>query len=467
MEGEYKADSLSVVDGSQLESGVSINAGAQGSSITGGAGKDILISGSQEFTFEGGAGNDIFVYKGGVDGRIIDYSTGGKLGKDKIILDGLTITEYDTSTDNLSLIFDGVHSLTINDGKNRDIVFNKQNSLTYRFNDDGIFTAKGKAVSIGANANSDKRLDSFEALKSYANVVSIDASAANYAISLTGNKKANFIAAGAEGSTINGGTGRDTLVGGDGRDIFVYEEDSGNKLIKNYTYNTSGGDVISLGGGVKIAEIENKGSDLILSVGNDKITVEGGAGQAFKFDDGTEKISENGLLLSLDGQSVSLTAAFSATNVIDLSENGNYASEKYLNVDASERKKSMTLTGDNSANSLIGTKGNDMIEGNADEDTLWGGKGNDTLMGGDGSDTFIFRAGDGTDTIKDFETSIDNLMIYDKRGLKPTTYKGKYNSKNETLTLTVTGGGKIILENISADSTLAINDTDYRIKGKG
>ncbi|WP_136661282.1 calcium-binding protein, partial [Nitratireductor sp. XY-223] len=44
-------------------------------------------------------------------------------------------------------------------------------------------------------------------------------------------------------------------------------------------------------------------------------------------------------------------------------------------------------------------------------DTLEGGKGNDTLHGGDGSDRFVFGAGDGTDTILDFEDGTDILVI--------------------------------------------------------
>jgi len=115
---------------------------------------------------------------------------------------------------------------------------------------------------------------------------------------------------------------------------------------------------------------------------------------------------------------------------------------------------------------IEGGAANDRILNNGTNNTIYGGKGNDTLIGGDGDDTFIFRAGDGTDTIKDFETSIDNLLIYDKRGLKQTTFKGKYNSKNEILTLAVTGGGKIILENISADSNLMINGVAHNIDGK-
>ena len=51
---------------------------------------------------------------------------------------------------------------------------------------------------------------------------------------------------------------------------------------------------------------------------------------------------------------------------------------------------------------LLGTLLKDTISGLAGIDTLEGGKGNDLLTGGGSQDTFVFRTGDGTDTITDF-----------------------------------------------------------------
>ena len=342
---------VNVVDGSQLEEGASLNAGAEGTSILGGEGKDTLISGDQnDFSLTGGEGNDVFFYNGG-DGRITDYSMSGTNGKDKIrIADGLTFRQFDTRTNNLILTYadadDNLNYVTIDGGKGKEITFGTSKAVTNIFNDDGIFDAKGKGVSIGGNSESDKNKDSFEALRGYAKIITINASMANYEIKLTGNKKANLIIAGSEGSTINGGKGKDTLVGGDGRDIFVYEANSGNKLIKNYTYSASGDDVISLGSDAKIEEISNKNSDLILSVGNNKITIEGGAGNPFKFDDGSEKIAQDNMLFSADRKSASLTSAYTAGSEFTLGE-GN--SRK--NFDASEGTGAYLITGDTEDNS--------------------------------------------------------------------------------------------------------------------
>ena len=464
LEGEYTADSLSVVDGSQLENGVSINAGAKGESIIGGLGKDTLISGSQVFTFTGDAGNDVFVYNGGADGRITDYSISGKGGKDKVSIDWDNLKEYDIKTRNLILTFNDEKTLTIDSVDNTNITFlipGTTKTKVSSFNDEAIFSSKGKLAEIGYN-----QIDTFDGTQ-YSKVVTIDASNANYEINLVGNKKANLITAGSAGSTINGKRGKDTLIGGEGNDIFIYEKNSGNKFIQNYEYDANGGDVISLQSGVKITDIADKNGNRILSVGKNKITLEGGASlEAVKFDDGTEKIAKDGMLITLvDGKenSVSLTSGFSSTDSIDLSE------KDWINFDASDRKKALTIAGDTQANSLIGSKSNDTIHGGGGNDSINGGAGDDELWGDDGANTFIFCAGDGNDTINDFDASLDKILIQDTNG-RAVNFKGKYNSSKDTLTLNVTGGGKVILtglaENLTLDTTFNINGKNYSIKGK-
>ncbi|MEN8445733.1 MAG: 5'-nucleotidase C-terminal domain-containing protein, partial [Cyanobacteria bacterium J06555_13] len=64
---------------------------------------------------------------------------------------------------------------------------------------------------------------------------------------------------------------------------------------------------------------------------------------------------------------------------------------------------------------LFGETGDDTLYGDAGDDLLRGGLGNDTLFGDDrrssGSDTFILAAGEGTDTIMDFEFSKDLIGL--------------------------------------------------------
>jgi len=54
---------------------------------------------------------------------------------------------------------------------------------------------------------------------------------------------------------------------------------------------------------------------------------------------------------------------------------------------------------------LDGGAGNDTIDGDGGNDTITGGADDDSITGGDGFDTFIYEAGDGDDTITDFNTA--------------------------------------------------------------
>ena len=67
---------------------------------------------------------------------------------------------------------------------------------------------------------------------------------------------------------------------------------------------------------------------------------------------------------------------------------------------------------------LFGDAGNDLIWGDDGDDLLRGGLGNDTLTGddfsgGSGADTFVLAENEGTDTIVDFEVSIDLIGLAD------------------------------------------------------
>ena len=57
-----------------------------------------------------------------------------------------------------------------------------------------------------------------------------------------------------------------------------------------------------------------------------------------------------------------------------------------------------------------GGQGNDQVFGDLGNDILYGDKGNDTLDGDDGDDTYIFRLGDGNDTINESGNGNDKLL---------------------------------------------------------
>ena len=431
---------------------IQITGNAQDNSIAGGVGKDTLDGSDGDDTLTGGKGNDIFIFTDGND-VITDYSQKGTYGKDKISIGGgLTYKDYEVQSSNVILTYSDANNrentLTITDGVGKVISFTDKTVAIYKA--EGIFDINGKSVSLAADS------DRFVATKNYSKIVTVDGSKANE-VEIVGNKKANVIIAGKGNSTLEGGKGADTLVGGAGDDVFVYAAKSGNKLIQNYNGED---DKISLGSGVSLSEVQVKNNDLVLKVGSNKITIAGGKDNPFMFvEDGEEKTYSNGLLISKDGNSASLTSSFT-------SKEFNLSNYDYKNVSAGLIKKAVALTGDNVANSLTGGKGNDELRGNDGDDYIRGGKGNDSLWGGDGKDTFIFWAGDGTDVIKDLNHNdvLDELLIYDKRGKASTYSKAVFS--DDTLTLSIKGGGKVIFENVSANDSFKINGTTHQISGK-
>ena len=65
------------------------------------------------------------------------------------------------------------------------------------------------------------------------------------------------------------------------------------------------------------------------------------------------------------------------------------------------------LFGGTGRDNLDGASGNDRLFGGAGFDTLTGGTGDDILAGNSNADTFVFRDGDGNDTITDFAATND------------------------------------------------------------
>lgn len=66
---------------------------------------------------------------------------------------------------------------------------------------------------------------------------------------------------------------------------------------------------------------------------------------------------------------------------------------------------------------LLGGQGIDVLIGGEGGDTLEGGTGNDRLSGQGGFDQFVFRAGEGRDTVTDFADNIDTLLFDDGLGV--------------------------------------------------
>ena len=92
---------------------------------------------------------------------------------------------------------------------------------------------------------------------------------------------------------------------------------------------------------------------------------------------------------------------------------GEAGGDDYINGGAGNDR----IGGKSGNDTLLGGEGDDMIWGDGGDDIIYGGLGDDTLYGDSdktaGADTFIFAAGDGTDTIKDYNKGgvIDTIQV--------------------------------------------------------
>ncbi len=95
------------------------------------------------------------------------------------------------------------------------------------------------------------------------------------------------------------------------------------------------------------------------------------------------------------------------------------------------------LRGNARANTIAGLDGSDWLEGFGGDDLLDGGMGNDTLLGGEGSDTYVFRLGDGMDTIEDVTLAGEKNRIQFGAGIVLSDLTLTYDEAAQTLTIQV------------------------------
>jgi len=114
------------------------------------------------------------------------------------------------------------------------------------------------------------------------------------------------------------------------------------------------------------------------------------------------------------------------------------------------------LTGDNTANVLIGGNGADMLNGGLGRDTLAGGHDDDVLSGGYDQDTFVFRTGDGADTISDFDDGYDYWWGQSQGDTIQLSIEGVENI-SDVLEVAIQIGSHTMLDFGNGDSLMLLN----------
>ena len=347
---------IKTVDASTRSKSAKITGNSLANTIQGGKGKDIIYGRTGNDEIFGNADNDKLFGEEGADtlygGRGKNTLTGGK-GRDVFVFSNRyakdIITDYTSGEDKINISIGTIKKVSLS----RSDVVLKVGSGQIK-----VKKAKDKALTI-VNANGVSSVATFTDTLKLTNssaasikvtdslIKTIDASSRTKAINITGNSNAN---------TITGGKGSDTLTGGSGKDTFIYT--GGNDVITDYAVNQ---DKIKISTGtLKSANIS--GNDVVLKVNSNSIKVKSAKNKAISITD---------------------------------SKNNNFA----------------LLVGSTAADKMNGTSSADSILGGAGNDTLTGNKGNDTLTGGAGRDVFVYKIGDGNDTITDYTAGQDTIQL--------------------------------------------------------
>jgi VCBS repeat-containing protein len=120
-----------------------------------------------------------------------------------------------------------------------------------------------------------------------------------------------------------------------------------------------------------------------------------------------------------------------------------------------------TLNGMSGHDYLFGGLGNDKLNGGDGVDELFGGLGDDMLTGGTGADLFHFGRAGGSDTITDFNTNDDRIILDDDLAVIKSKVADVNHDGTKDLTLTFNQGTSVTLLGVSDASKIKYAAPDY------
>jgi len=392
--------------------------------ITGGAGNDTIDGGIGDDTIAGGAGDDVLHGDEGFDTFLFSDNWGSDTvygGAGTGFVNEDTLDFSDVTAGGVTVTLTGSEDGTATQGSNSVTFDNTEHFIGTDLSD------------------------------------SINATADNSGLILEGGGGDDTIIGGGSGDEISGGTGADSLKGSGGDDTFALEDNFGNDTVFGgetgeingdtmdasqvttaITVTYSGTEAGTINDGTSTAsftEIENfilgRDNDLFTALSNGTdLTVDGGAGD----DTITGGYGTNTLFGGDDsdtfnvgyhidhitggegGSDFDTMSIKAAEDAIDITFTGDEAgtytdsdgdSGSFSEIEAFELSSHADTLDGSASNASITVDagaGADLITGGGGDDDITGGTGDDTISGGGGDDTFTYVAGDGADTITDFNS---------------------------------------------------------------
>ncbi|MBE9010676.1 hypothetical protein IQ250_10695 [Pseudanabaenaceae cyanobacterium LEGE 13415] len=224
---------------------------------------------------------------------------------------------------------------------------------------------------------------------------------------LFGDEGADKLNGGADNDVLLGGVGNDTIDGGAGFDLMIGGEGD-DRLIWN---NGDGSDYLIGGAGLDIAEINGAPTDgnvfSLIAEGNQTLFERTNLKPFTKLADGVEQYVVNGGT----GNDSFKVGDLSAAEIEQVTFTAGAGRDAF---DGSASTTALTAFGDSGRDALVGGSAADKLDGGKGADWISGGAGANELTGGEGEDGFVLqlpKAGEGFDTITDFEGAADAFYV--------------------------------------------------------
>jgi len=351
-----------------------LRANSTSSALYGQGGNDQLYGGAGGDTLDGGQGNDTMA---------------GGLGNDTYYLDSLEDVIVEKASEGTDTVISSVNDYTLAVNLENLTLVGTASSGTGNDSNNTLRASKdGGSSTLFGLGGSDK---------------------------LFGDANDDTLDGGAGNDALTGGAGNDSLIGGYGNDNYYFGLGSGHDTINNLEVSSPAitTDTLNFDKGITVSdtvfsrafnEPNNEYNDLRITFNNnanDSIVV-----QSF-FNYQTEGYNTYAIdqFVFADGKTLTKDNIYQ-----QIAQKTQYADERggFMQGMANfsntmyGRDGDDILTGGAKSDYLSGGKGNDQLSGlNVGDDTFVGGEGNDIMFGGYGNDTYIFKKGDGQDSISE------------------------------------------------------------------